>query len=139
MGLKETLPRQHDAERYALLLDWGTRAGLLLLVLSFTGYLFGVLPHHVPLEQLPGLWNQPVDTYLQLTNTPKDWGWLALAGHGDLSNLLGIALLAGCSLPPLLALIPLFLKQRDVVYALICALEAIVLLLAASGVLTSGH
>jgi hypothetical protein len=139
MGLKDTLPLQPDAQRYALLLDWGTRAGLLLLVLSFAGYLLGLLPHHVPLEQLPGLWNQPVDTYLQLTNTPKDWGWLALAGHGDLSNLLGIALLAGCSLPPLLALIPLFLKQRDVVYALICALEAIVLLLAASGVLTSGH
>lgn len=139
MGVKETLPLNSDARRYALLLDWGTRVGLLLLALSFTAYLFGLLPHHVPLEQLPGLWNLPVDTYLARTNTPKDWGWLALSFHGDISNLLGIALLASCSLPPLLALIPLFLKQRDVVYAVICALEAIVLLLAASGVLTSGH
>jgi ABC-type glycerol-3-phosphate transport system permease component len=37
----------------------------------------------------------------------------ALAHKGDLSNLIGIALLAGCSLPPLLGLIPMYLKRRD--------------------------
>ena len=59
--------------------------------------------------------------------------------HGDHSNMIGIAVLAGCSVPPLLALIPLFMRQRDIVYAIICALEVVVLLLAASGLLTSGH
>ncbi len=54
--------------------------------------------------------------------------------------MIGIGVLAACSLPPLLALVPLFLKQRNgAVYAAICVLEALVLVLAASGVLTSGH
>lgn len=139
MGLKESLAVQADAQRYALLLDWGTRVGLVLLVLSFTAYVTGLLAPHVPLERLPSLWNLPVDTYHAVTHTPEVFDWMALIRHGDRINMIGIAVLAGCSVPPLLALIALFLKQRDAVYAVICAFEVMVLLLAASGVLTSGH
>lgn len=131
--------RPADATRYARLLDWGTRAGVLTLVLSFAAYLFGLLQPHVPLDQLPGVWNLPVASYLHHTQSPTGWGWLALAHKGDLSNLVGIALLAGCSLPPLLGLIPLYLKRGDRAYAAVCALIAMVLLLAASGLLTGGH
>lgn len=130
---------QAEAMRYAFLLDWGARIGLLVLVLSFAAYVFGVLTPHVPLEHLPSVWNLPVATYLQRTATPTGWGWLALAHKGDLSNLIGISLLAGCSLPPLLGLIPLYLKRRDYVYAGFCALIVLVLVLAASGILTGGH
>lgn len=134
-----TLQQQAEASRYALLLDWGTRVGVLALFLSFAAYLTGLLPPHVPLEDLPGLWNLPVDAYLQRTDTPTGWGWLALAHKGDMANLIGIALLAGCSMAPLLGLIPLYLKRRDHAYAVICCLVAAVVLLAASGVLTGGH
>lgn len=137
--MKPTDARQTEALLYAQLLEWGTRAGLALLLLSFAAYVLSLLTPHVPLEQLPALWNQPVARYLALTQSPQDWDWLALAQRGDYANLLGIALLAGCSLPPLLALIPLFLRQRERAFALICALEVLVLLLAASGLLTSGH
>jgi hypothetical protein len=149
MGLKEALvshspasdplPQQPAAMRYALLLNWGARVGLAALAFSFTGYLFGLLPPHVPLEHLPNVWNLPVATYLQLTDTPTGWGWLDLAHKGDLVNLIGIALLAGCSIPPLLSVIPLFLKRRDIALAAICALIVSVLMLAASGILNSGH
>ncbi|HOF29914.1 MAG TPA: hypothetical protein PK441_03630 [Burkholderiaceae bacterium] len=139
------LPSSHsqdqkaDALRYALLLDWGTRIGLISLVISFAAYLFGLLVPHVPLDQLPMVWNQPAKTFLQQTGTPTGWGWVRLAHKGDLSNLIGIALLAGCSIPPLLGLIPLYLKRRDFLYAGICGLITIVLVLAASGLLTGGH
>jgi len=112
---------------------------VLALILSFAAYLFGLLQPHVPLEHLPKVWNLPVSAYLQSTGSPTGWGWLALAHKGDLSNLIGIALLAGCSLPPLLGLIPLYLKRRDYVYAGLCALIALVIGLAASGILTGGH
>lgn len=131
--------QQDEARRYAFLLDWGTRIGLLALVIGFAAYMSGLLTPHVPLDQLPGVWNLPVNTFLRRTGTPTGWGWLDLAHKGDLSNLVGIALLAGCSLPPLLGLIPLYLRQRDFVYAGICALIVIVLVLAASGLLTGGH
>lgn len=134
-----TPPRPADAGRYAFLLDWGTRIGVLTLVLSFGAYLLGILTPHVPLDQLPSVWNLPVSTYLQHTRSPNGWGWLALAHKGDLSNLVGIALLAGCSLPPLLGLVPLYLSRGDRAYAAICIAIATVLVMAASGVLTGGH
>ena len=134
-----TQQQQADASRYAYLLDWGTRVGLVTLVLSFAAYLLGLLQPHVPLDQLPTLWNLPVSTYLQRTNTPTGWGWLALANKGDMVNHIGISLLMGCSVPALLGLIPLYLKRRDYAYAGICALIVLVLVLAASGILTGGH
>ena len=131
--------QQAEALRYAFFLDWGSRLGVLALFISFSAYVFGFLTPHVPLDQLPGVWNLPVASYLQRTATPTGWGWLALAHTGDLSNLIGIALLAGCSLPPLLALIPLYLQRRDYIYTGICTVIVLVLVLAASGLLTGGH
>ena len=131
--------QQVEASRYALLLDWGSRVGVLALLLSFAAYLFGILTPLVPLERLPSVWNLPLSAYLESTGTPTGWGWLALAHRGDLSNLIGISLLAGCSLPALLGLIPLYLQRRDYVYAALCALVVTVLVLAASGLLTGRH
>ena len=112
---------------------------MVLLFLSFIAYVGGLLTPHVPLQQLPQLWNLPVGEYLRLTQSPQGWGWLALAAKGDFSNQIGIAVLASCSLPPLLAVIPMFRRQRATAYAIICALEILVLLLAASGWLSAGH
>jgi hypothetical protein len=128
-----------EASLYARLLDWGTRVGLVVLVLGFAAYVFGFTTPFVSLEQLPQLWNQPVAIYLQKTGTPTGWGWLALAGKGDMLNLVGIAILAGCSIPPLLGLTALYFKRRDHAYAAICAVIVLVLVLAASGVLTGGN
>lgn len=136
---ENTQLQKAEAHRYAILLDWGTRVGLVVLVLGFAAYVFGLATPHVPLDQLPQLWNQPVAIYLQKTGTPTGWGWLVHAGKGDMFNLVGIAILAGCSLPPLFGLIPLYLKRRDYAYASICAAIILVLVLAASGVVSGGH
>lgn len=136
---ENTQLQKAEASLYAFLLDWGTRIGLVFLVLSFAAYVFGFITPLVSLDQLPQLWNQPVAVYLQKSGTPTGWGWVSLAGKGDMLNLVGIALLAGCSLPPLLGLIPLYLKRRDYAYAGICAAIVLVLVLAASGVLSGGH
>lgn len=138
--MKDTPAAQPEALRYATLLEWGTRAGLLLLVLSFAAYVSGWYVPHVPLERLPSLWGLPVNAFHEAARTPQSWDWELIVMHGDHANMVGIGVLAACSLPPLLALVPLFLKQRNgVVYAAICALEVLVILLAASGVLSAGH
>lgn len=131
--------QQAEAIRYAFFLDWGTRLGLAVLVLGFTAYVLGFITPLVSLDQLPQLWNKPVAVYLKSTGAPTGWGWLALAGKGDMFNLVGIAFLAGCSLPPLLSLIPLYLKRRDYAYAVICGAIVLVLVLAASGIVSGGH
>ncbi|HEY8907842.1 MAG TPA: hypothetical protein VIM63_17590 [Rhodoferax sp.] len=131
--------QKFEAALYALLLEWGTRVGLVVLVVGFAAYVMGFMTPLVSLHDLSQLWNQPVAVYRQKTGTPTGWGWLALAGKGDMLNLVGIAILSGCSVPPLLGLISLYLKRRDYVYAGICAAIVLVLVLAASGLLSGGH
>lgn len=131
--------QQAEALRYAQLLEWGTRLGVIALIASFFAYATGILEPHVPLDVLPTVWNLPVTSYLERTSTPVGWGWLALAHKGDLSGLIGITLLSGCSLLPLLGLLALYLKRRDFIYASLSAAVALVLVLAASGILTGGH
>lgn len=125
--------------RYARLLDWGTRAGLVLLVASFALYAFGVLPSFVPPQQLPQLWSQPVGAYLAATGTATGWGWLAHLDHGDTAALVGIAWLAACSVPCLLALVPLARGRGDTRFVALCVAEVLVIAAAASGLIAGGH
>jgi len=135
---EHTQQQPSEAMRYATLLDWGTRLGLLVLLAGFAAYLLGWTTPLVALHDLPQMWHLPVAVYLEKSGTPTGWGWLGMLGKGDLFNLLGIALLAGCSLPPLLGLMALYLKWRDYTYAGICLATVLVLLLAASGVVSAG-
>ncbi|CAG0957761.1 hypothetical protein BURK1_00546 [Burkholderiales bacterium] len=125
--------------RYATLLDWGAKTGFAVAVVAFAAYVSGVLPAHVALEQLPVLWTQSLEAYLAETGAPTGWGWLAQLGHGEYAGIAGIAILSGCSIPCLLAVMPLFAKRGEKVMATVCALVVAVLLLAASGILTAGH
>ena len=125
--------------RYAMLLDWGTRFGLLVLVLSFVAYVTGLLPGHVPVDQLPAVWGLPVAQYLAHTHMPTGWDWLALLGHGDVLGLAGIAWLSAVSVACLLALVPVYARRGDRAFVAICVVEVLVVALAASGVLTGGH
>jgi nitrate reductase gamma subunit len=124
---------------YARWLEWGTRLGLVALVALFAAYASGLLPPQVPLDQLPNLWNQPVDAYLRATGAPSGWQWVHRLGQGDVANLLGIAIMAGCSVLCLLALLPLALRRGDRLLAALCLAEAAVVVLAASGVIGSAH
>jgi hypothetical protein len=125
--------------RYARLLDWGARLGLLILVLSFAAYVLGLAEAHVPPARLPELWTHPVGRYLELTASPTGWGWVALVHRGDVAGLLGIAVLAGCSVVCLLGVLPLYAARGDRAFAAVCLAEVVVLLVAASGWPGLGH
>ena len=124
---------------YAKLLERGARLGLVLLVLSFGAYVLGGLVPLVPLEQLPQLWSLPLADYLERSATPTGWGWLRIAHKADMGGLVGIALLAGCSLPPLAAVLAHARRHRDRVTVGLCAAQILVVLAAASGLLSAGH
>jgi hypothetical protein len=123
-------------QAYARVLEWTSRIGLVVLVLSFAAYVAGLVDAHVPPEQLPALWIHPVDRFIELTGSPRGWEWLRYLHQGDMVGLLGIAILAGGSVLCLLALVPLYMARRDRAYALISLAAAAVILLAASGWLT---
>lgn len=139
MSEHDQVQQSPEQLRYARLLDWGTRVGLVLLIVSFAAYVLGLAEAHVPPERLPQIWQHPVGRYLELTGSPTGWGWLALVHRGDIAGLVGIAVLAGCSVLCLLALVPMYLRRGDRAYAALCVAEAAVVVLAASGVLAAGH
>ena len=132
-------PQPPEQLRFARWLDWGNRIGLLVLVLTFLAYAFGLVTPRVAPDQLPALWALPSHEFLARTGMPAGWGWLALLQSADVAALSGIVILAGCSLVGLVALVPLFLRKGDRAYAALCLAEAGVVLLAASGLLTAGH
>jgi hypothetical protein len=139
LPLHSALEQAPEQLRYAALLDWGTRIGLAVLVLTYAACVLGVASPHVPPERLAELWSQPLAHYLQQTHSPTGWGWVALAHRGDVAGLLGISALAGCSLACLLGLVPLYLRRGDRAFALLCLAQAAVVLVAASGWLTQAH
>jgi hypothetical protein len=124
--------------RYARWLEIGANAGLLVMALGFVLYLSGLLEPLVPLPRLAELWGLPVGEFLAQTGAPTGWAWLRQLDHGDIVGELGVAVLALCSLPCVLALWPLFRARGDRVYAALCIAQAAVLLLSASGLIHVG-
>ena len=64
--------------RYALWLDWGTRVGLVVLVLVFLAYGLGMTTPHVPLG---------------LANIAREWGGFSDASALLLARAFGLLLL----------------------------------------------
>ncbi len=128
-----------EQRAYAIILDWGMKLGFVLLLITFAVYMLGLVPAHVPVEQLPYYWAMPAKEYLHAANVPHGWGWLSLTGQGDFMNFIGIAFLAGVTIPCYIRILPILLKNKDTVYSIIAVLEIVVLVLAASGILVSGH
>jgi hypothetical protein len=140
--MSDPIPRIEQPEeqlRYASLLEWSTRVGLLVLALSFAAYVSGLTPSFVPMDRLPALWSLPVGRFLAETGMPTGWGWVAHLGHGDVQGLAGIVILAGCSVPCLLALVPVYAARRDHAFVAVCLAVVAVVVLAASGLLSGGH
>jgi uncharacterized membrane protein len=124
---------------YARVLDIGMKVGFVLLVATFQLYLTGIVKPYIPHEQLPQYWSMPVGEYLQAADVPTGWGWLSLVGHGDFLNFVGIALLSLVTIACYIAVLLIFLRKKDRVYAALAAVEVLVLVLAASGLLVIAH
>ena len=128
-----------DQERYARLLAIGTNTGLAMLVILFGIYMFGAVDPHVPHERLPDLWHLPANSFLELARLEDGWGWTARIAHADILTLVGIVTLAFCSVPCLIAVMPIYWRSGQRMLFAICGVEVVVILLAASGLLGGGH
>ena len=128
----------HEQIVYANLVIVGVWLGMALLFVTFGLYVFGVLTPLVPLAETPGNWSQGVGEYLEKTHWPCGWSWTGMLGRGDILNYVGFVLLAMLTVFGYSYLLVVYLRKKDRLYATICLLEILVLLLAASGILTAG-
>ncbi len=125
--------------RYANLLLYGAWSGIAILLVTFTLYMTGLLAPYIAPSRMSEYWGMRAKDYLHVAHVPSGWAWLKMTGYGDFINYIGIALLALLTVGGYLILLPAYLKKKDMPYAIIAAAEIVVLLLAASGILASGH
>ena len=131
---------------YAAVLEKGMYAGLALMVITFALYVLGVMPSVVPVDEISIYWSQPVHDYLVAINTnflhwetlPTGWSWLKLLGYGDFLNFLPIAILSGITIVCYLVITPGLFARKDKAMAIMALAEAVILTLAASGLLSVG-
>ena len=123
---------------YAKILEWGMYFGLLILLITFGLYAFGVMDPYIPLDKISKYWSMNVNDYLHHANIKAGWAWVGMIKYGDFVNFIGIAILAGVTILCYAAIVPTLLKNKDTVYAIIAILEVIVLTVAASGILGAG-
>ncbi len=124
---------------YAALLNVGMKAGLGAMVVCFVLYVSGIVPAHIPLEDLPRYWSMPVHEYIAATKAPTGWGWMRLVGKGDYLNILPVAFLATLTVACYARILPMLAAKRERIFAAIIVAEIAVLMLAISGILASGH
>ena len=132
---------QHAPEqmRYATVLHWGTLTGFVTLVITFLLYMSGLVTAEVPLAQLPQLWKLSAADYARATGLHDGWSWLFAMDKGDFLSLLGIAILSACPIVSIASVLPVYLKEKNHTYVVICAMAVIVLLYAASGAVNVHH
>jgi hypothetical protein len=142
MTMTSTLPKPPlDPEQavYARWLARGNRVALVVMLAGFAAYLAGLWSPLVHRRELSGLWHLSARDYLQHTGVPTGWGWFGQLTHSDMATLLGIALLAACSLPALLMVALHYWRRGERLAGLLAMLQIAVLVLAASGVIGAGH
>ena len=138
-----------DADQllYASILAKGMYLGLAILLVTFVLYLTGAMQPGIPIEELPRLWTLSAHEYLEAVNheflhrpeVVDGWRWMALLGMGDYVNFIGIALLSAVTIVCYLGVLPSLLRKKDWIYSAIVAVQVLVLVLAASGLVAVGH
>ena len=136
--LEKLLRARPEQIAYANILEKGMLLGLVLIVITYCLYVFGIVKPYVPMESVTACWNMNVHDYLHQCRIDAGWAWLSLVGHGDFLNFVGIALLAGVTMICFLRMVPVLWQQNDRVYAVLALCEAIILGVAASGILGAG-
>ena len=141
MGDKSDIKLEATPEQllYAAILEKGMYIGLLMLLITFIIYLFGVMRPYIPLDEISGYWRLNVHDYLEAAGIGAGWSWLGMLKYGDFVNFVPVAILAGVTIICFLSVFPMLLKNRDRIYALFALTEAVILALAASGILAVGH
>ena len=136
---KATLEAGPEQLRYSSILEKGMYIGLAVLFITFAVYAFHILEPYIPHDDVSQYWAMNVHDYLHHANVKPGWAWLSMIGYGDFMNFIGITILAGTTIICYLSIIPILLRKKDYIYTILAAMEAVILCLAASGLLAVGH
>jgi uncharacterized membrane protein len=127
---------------YARTLDIVAHAVMLVLGIGFLLYILQLLPLTVPIETVAGNWHLS-SSELQAKIHPF-CGWSCFASlpvllHGDAVSYASVVMLSMATIICLVTAVAVFFSEKNHLFLMIAVLQVVVLLVAASGVITSGH
>jgi hypothetical protein len=128
-----------EQNKYANMLSIGRKSGLLIILVSLSIYITGIIPPRVAVEELPKYWGMSANDFMANTGLQPGWKWMSLYKYSDIMNYFGIAVLGATSAICYAAIIPGLLRKKDYAFAFIAIAEVLVLVLAASGLLNIGE
>lgn len=138
MNDKQNYTNFEGQELYGVILEKVTNAALLMLAVTFSLYLFGVMDPFIPTAELPNYWMLSLTDFMAASGAPTGWGWVNHLDKGDYINIAGIALLSGVSgMCYLVILLNGRLKKNGLMKVMLIA-ELFLITLAASNILSVG-
>lgn len=121
---------------YASVLDIVSHAGMTLIAAGFLAYVFRLLPLTVSIEDIASHWHLRASDMNNILSVPTGWAWTQDPLHGDVLSFISIVFLAMAAMICLVAVIPVFLGEKNRTYALIALLQVIVLAAAVLGIVS---
>jgi heme exporter protein D len=138
--MKGELPQASPEQlRYATVLEKGMLVGLVVLFVTFILYCLQIIKPYIPVSELHKYWKLNVHDYLEAAKAPHGWSWIAYLNMGDYLNYVGIVILSGITILCFLSIVPVLLKKKDRLYAILSLIQAAILIFAASGIIKVGH
>lgn len=129
-------PVQRD---FASVLTWIVRIGLIVMLVTFGLYVSGIVDSSAPVDTIADHWELSASEYRTVTESEEGWRWITQIGDGA---TLAFAALAFFPLAIIVAMIiaaVLYAKHRLTAHAVIAAALALVLTVAATGLLSIGQ
>lgn len=114
-------------------------SALVLMVACFFVYVTGLLTPAVPIEDIPAAWHLRTADYIAQTGTPTGWEWVRELPAADMLSMGSIVVLSTVVIFGFLRTLPVFARRKNAAFVAIALGQIVVLILAATGVLTGGH
>jgi hypothetical protein len=127
---------------YAKTLDYVAHTVIVVMAIGFLIYLMELLPLTVPIETIAGNWHLSAANLQAKLNLPCGWGcFTSPAGilHGDIVSYISVIFLSLATLVCLASALTVFVSEKKHLYSVIATLQVLVLLVAASGIMSGGR
>lgn len=126
---------EERVDLYAQTLEACVRAALVIIVLSFFLYVSGLIEPMIPVDRISMYWSQDPQVLLKASGYSGGWDWITHLPKPDMLSFFGISILLVATPLALIIRLPLMLKRRDFLYALLASVEVGILSSAAFGLL----
>ncbi len=137
--MKEQLHANKVQLTYATVLSWTSTLGIIFVVAGYLIYVFQLLPAAVSPAEIAMQWHLRAAEFHKVVPVPSGWDWITQLGRGDVLSYASIVYLSSVTMMCLVVIIPLFLKEKDRIYTMITILQVLVLVFAATGIISGGH